>query len=110
MPPGGGSQPGETPEAAAVREVREETGLEVRIVRAVLVPAERRYMCFVAELVVPPDITPEVEEASDEIYAIGAAWHPVTVDTPLAAMEPEHWAELAETIREELARQARAAK
>lgn len=33
--PGGGIDPGESPELAAVREVREESGVEVRIVRKV---------------------------------------------------------------------------
>jgi 8-oxo-dGTP pyrophosphatase MutT (NUDIX family) len=32
-PPGGGIEPGETPEAAAVREVAEETGLQAIVVR-----------------------------------------------------------------------------
>ncbi len=104
MPPGGGSLAGETPEAAGVREVREETGLDVRVVRAVRVPSERGYLCFLAELVGRPDITPERETPSGEIYTIGAAWHPVTAAAPLGAMQPEHWSELAGTIVEELNR------
>jgi 8-oxo-dGTP pyrophosphatase MutT (NUDIX family) len=105
MPPGGGSYPGETPEQAAVREVREETGLDVRVLRSAHVPAERGYECFVAELVGPPDITPEVEEPCEEIFAIGAGWHHVSAAAPLALMESEHWSELAALIREELVRQ-----
>lgn len=62
---------------------------------------------FLAELVGPWKITPEVQEPSDEIYTIGAAWHPVAADAPLACMEPEHWAELAEPIKDELARHGR---
>jgi 8-oxo-dGTP diphosphatase len=45
--PGGGVEPGETPEEAAVREVREETGYDVELLRllgedAFTVPAGRR--------------------------------------------------------------------
>jgi ADP-ribose pyrophosphatase YjhB (NUDIX family) len=42
MLPGGRVERSETPHAAAVRETREETGIEVRIERLVLVDAHRR--------------------------------------------------------------------
>ena len=52
--PGGSLEPGEPPSEAARREVREETGLDVRIVRhLVSVPrdgAESTYHCFLAEV------------------------------------------------------------
>lgn len=105
MPPGGGSEPGETPEAAAVREVKEETGLDVRVIRSIPVPVECGYVVFLAELVGSDIITPEVESPFDGIYAIGAAWHPVSVDAPLGAMEWEHWSDIADVISAELDRQ-----
>ncbi len=104
LPPGGGSEPGEGAEAAAVREVKEETGLNVRVLRRIPVPVERGYICFLAELVGPDTVIPELEEPSDGIYTVGAAWHPVNVDAPLAVMEPEYWSELAPVIRDELRR------
>lgn len=42
MLPGGRVERSETPHAAAVRETREETGIEVRVERLVLVDAHRR--------------------------------------------------------------------
>lgn len=43
VPPGGGVEPGEDPEAAAVREAREETGVRVELERPVRVD-RRRYV------------------------------------------------------------------
>lgn len=87
MPPGGGSEPGEALEAAACREVKEETGVDVKVLRQVPVPAERGYLLFEAELVGAPDVTPEIEPCEQEIHTTGAAWHRVTVEAPHRPME-----------------------
>lgn len=102
MPPGGGSEDGETPAEAARREVKEETSVEVRVLGQAPVPSERNYLLFLADLVGPPDVTPEVEECEHNIHAIGAAWHPVSEARPLGPMRPEYWTELAPLIRERL--------
>jgi ADP-ribose pyrophosphatase YjhB (NUDIX family) len=67
MLPGGRVERGETPHAAAVREAREETGLEVRIDRLVLIDAHRpRDTGFVfGGTVVGGSLDPELGEIAE---------------------------------------------
>jgi len=85
--PGGGVEPGETPEQAAVREVREETGYDVELLRLLgrdrfTVAADRRVdggarpldsirLVFEAQIV-GGELTHEVDGTTDE-----AAWIPI---------------------------------
>jgi 8-oxo-dGTP pyrophosphatase MutT (NUDIX family) len=100
--PGGGSEKDETLEDAARREVQEETGVEVRVLRQVPVASERGYYLFVAEVSGIFDVVPEVEACESESHTIGAAWHPVTEDEPLGPLRRDYWNELAPLIRERL--------
>jgi len=78
--PGGGQEPGESEEACVVREMREETGLEVQVVRLLLddpdVPGggyQRRhtYLCQVLGGEAAPGYEPEVEAQDYTIAAVG---------------------------------------
>jgi len=73
--PGGGREAGETGAAAAIREVREETGVAVRVVRRLRVPARQegvRYALFLVEPLAHTAAAPLVD-LSAEMYLRGAA-------------------------------------
>jgi 8-oxo-dGTP diphosphatase len=83
--PGGGMEPGETPEATVARELREETGLTVRVERLLLdVPAApggyyaraHTYLCTPLAGEAVPGFEPEPDAAAT--YAIDAVrWVPL---------------------------------
>lgn len=81
--PGGGVNEGEALDRAAVREVKEETGLDVKVIR-LLFEEEYEYgksYCYLAELV-SENIELTLDYLPDEESIFGtmlhsAAWHPI---------------------------------
>ncbi len=91
--PGGGRQRGESLAQAALREVLEETGIEVRLVRRLRVPAHLEDVTYALFLAVPlarTDPTPTVD-LTQEVYLRAAAWHPITRQNPLGPLNPQFW-------------------
>jgi 8-oxo-dGTP pyrophosphatase MutT (NUDIX family) len=86
--PGGGQEPGETPEACVVREVNEETHLTVRVERLLFdEPVDpsrgylrrRTYLCTPTGGQASPGYEPESE--ASEVYAISrVAWFDLRVE------------------------------
>jgi 8-oxo-dGTP pyrophosphatase MutT (NUDIX family) len=99
--PGGGREAGGTFAEAAVREVYEETGVTVRIVRRMRVPAyqeQATYALFLVEPVNHISAAPQVDLRA-EAYLRGAAWHPVTPANPIGPLDPAFWGYLAARIQ-----------
>lgn len=104
--PGGGREQGERFEDTAVREVREETGVDVRLIRRLRVPgdvAHVSYALFVATPIRHVNAAPLVD-LNAERYLRGAAWHHVTQETPLGPLDPAYWGFLAPRIKRWLRR------
>ncbi|MGI8916740.1 MAG: NUDIX hydrolase [Chloroflexota bacterium] len=98
--PGGGREHGERFEDTAVREVREETGVAVRLVRRLRVPgavAHVSYALFLATPIRHVDAAPLVDLRAER-YLRGAAWHRVTATAPLGPLDPSYWGYLAPRI------------
>jgi 8-oxo-dGTP pyrophosphatase MutT (NUDIX family) len=98
--PGGGREAGESEEACVQREVREETELEVTVVRALFEAPDppggiyerlRTYLCHVLAGEARPGIEPEVDTASHRtIREVGwfdlrypTTWDPLVLGDPI---------------------------
>ncbi len=105
IPPGGGLEPGETLEDAAVRETLEETGIAIRILRRLRIPAGApgRHALFLAAPLSGGEPAPKVDVAGERLLT-KAAWVPVSREAPLGPLEPERWAHAAGPIRSLLAK------
>jgi 8-oxo-dGTP pyrophosphatase MutT (NUDIX family) len=101
--PGGRLEEGETPEDAAVRELREETGLDVEVVRELGVEKQPSWRVPVLRdenhflQATPTDPTPDAwdHEVGDDVFR--CHWVPLTPDTQVYG---RHGAFLHTLIRE----------
>ena len=96
-PAGRGVEPGETIEAAAVRELLEETGVRGSVVGRLSVPpgcpgigAEYSLVHMTTDT--PTLASPHFDTAVSEWARV--EWHDVTQEDPTAGMDPEYWAAL----------------
>jgi len=101
--PGGGIKNGESIEDAAVREVWEETGVRIRVVRRLTRPPGITGVGpeHVFVLAAPLDTEtrgPQPAVDGDTVFAV--EWHAITDSRPIGGLTAEFWSPLGGLIRE----------
>ena len=107
--PGGGIKERETIEEAAVREVWEEAGVRIRVVRRLVRPdgvtgAGPEHAFVLAEALDGETRGPQPVADGDVVFAV--EWHRISDATPIGGLAPEFWAPIAGLLGE-LVREAR---
>ena len=99
--PGGGVQPHETLEDAAVREVWEEAGVRCRTVRRLELPTGVTGMLGYALFLgtaADDALAPSQNIGGEVVY--GVEWQPITEDAPIGPLTPSFWSPIAPLLRE----------
>lgn len=101
--PGGGIKDGESVEETAVREVWEEAGVRIRVLRRLrrpddLLGAGPEHAFVLAEPLDGETRGPQPVPDGDRVYAV--EWQAVTDATPIAGLDRAHWAPISALLRE----------
>jgi 8-oxo-dGTP diphosphatase len=101
--PGGGLRPGESMKSAAEREVWEEAGVRVRVLRRLVAPPGitglgPEYGLVLAEPIEATIHGPQPAPDSDAVF--GAEWQAVDEAHPVAGLTPAYWAAIAPLFSE----------
>ncbi len=101
--PGGGIKERETIEEAAVREVWEEAGVRIRVLRRLVRPdgvtgAGPEHAFVLAEAL--DDETRGPQPAVDGDLVLAVEWHRISDATPIGGLSSEFWAPIAGLLRE----------